>query len=142
VAVPVRRLIALLAVPALLIAGCGGGEDGTTSTGTQDFEIVGSWRGVLHQKGLQPFTVSADIRDLTNPSANTVHYSGIDCGGNWTLAGQTGGTYRFKEVINRGAGGTCKGVGIVLLVPMGADRLGYQFSGGGVTSTGTLNRAG
>jgi hypothetical protein len=132
--------LALIAVIVALIAGCGGSDDGSTSTGAQGFQITGSWAGVLHQQGLQPFRVTAEIGDLNDAKANTVHYTGINCDGNWTYIGTTSGTYRFREVINRGAGGSCKGVGIVLLRPEGADRLAYGFTGGGVRSTGTLVR--
>jgi hypothetical protein len=86
--------------------------------------------------------VSAEIRDLNDPAANTVHYSGIDCGGNWSYLGNAGTTYRFREVIDRGAGGSCKGVGTVQLTPEGSNRLGYSFRGGGVSSSGILARAG
>jgi hypothetical protein len=113
-----------------LLAGCG----------DDDVVITGKWRGVLTQQGLAPFTVTADIRDLEDPAANTVHYSGIDCGGNWTYLGRDGSAYRFREVIDRGAGGNCKGVGVVTLTPVADDRLAYVFRGGGIESRGPLSR--
>jgi hypothetical protein len=45
-------------------------------------------------------------------------------------------------VIDRGAGGNCKGVGTVTLTPTPADRLDYAFTGGGVESRGVLSRLG
>ena len=52
-----------------------------------------------------------------------------------------GSDYRFREVIDRGRGGTCKGVGVVRLTPDG-DFLEYRFRGGGVESHGVLSRVG
>jgi hypothetical protein len=125
------RIAALAAVMAIgALAACGG----------DDVVLTGKWRGQLTQKGLPPFTVAASIRDLEDAAANTVHYSGIDCGGNWTYLGRDDGAYRFREVIDRGAGGACKGVGVVTLTPAAGGRLGYEFRGGGVESTGLLSR--
>ena len=144
-----------------VLAGCGDdsdeGEPGQTVTsGGADFRILGTWEGELRQKRLAPFRVTATIGDLDDPAANTVHYTGIDCGGNWTFLGgatvaatkvvgeveiTTSTTrYPFREVINRGAGGECKGVGKVTLTPTGANRVFYEFRGGGVESTGVLSR--
>jgi hypothetical protein len=152
-----RYGIAVLALALTLIAGCGSsGSDSTSTTSSvPGFQIVGSWSGELHQKGLQPFKVSANIRDLGDPAKNTVHYTGIDCGGNWTYLGvgatshvATGETvatseshYRFREVINRGVGGDCKGVGRVTMTPIGPDTVDYVFRGGGVESRGQLTRS-
>ena len=116
-----------------LRAGCG--DD-------SDVVITGKWQGQLTQKGIEPFTVTATIGDLEDPAANTVHYTGIDCGGNWTYLGRSDGAYRFREVIDRGAGGTCKGVGVVTLTPTSGDRLRYLFQGGGIESRGALSRVG
>jgi hypothetical protein len=90
---------------------------------------------------MKPFRVSATIRSLENERRNPVSYTGIDCGGNWTFEGLQGDTYRFREVIDRGAGGTCKGAGTVSLTPTPDDRLEYEFVGGGVESRGILSRA-
>lgn len=114
-----------------LLAGCG----------DDDVVITGKWSGGLTQKGLEPFTVTADIRDLEDPAQNTVHYSGIDCGGHWNYLGRSGDAYRFRQIIDRYiVGGTCKGVGVVTLTPTSGDRLRYEFQGGGVKSTGVLSR--
>jgi hypothetical protein len=141
-------LAALLAT--LLLASCGGGGGGSSgaSTSTPDSgggsgaEIEGSWRGVLHQPGVAPFVVTATIRSLTDPALNTVHYAGIDCSGNWSYLGRRDSAYRFRERIDRGAGGDCKGVGTVTLLPFSADHLGYRFQGGGIQSLGDLRRTG
>jgi hypothetical protein len=137
-----RYGIAVAALALTVTAGCGSsGEKSTTSSSAvPGFQIVGSWSGELHQKGLQPFNVSANIRDLRDPKSNTVRYTGINCGGNWTYLGLSGEAYRFREVIDRGAGGSCKGVGQVTLTPVGPNTLGYQFRGGGVESRGDLTR--
>jgi hypothetical protein len=138
----VRGLIATAAaVLVLLVTGCGGSGD--TSTGPGQNRLAGDWTGRLHQKGLDPFTVTATIESPAGSSGNTVHYTGINCSGNWHYLSSQGSTYRFREVINRGHGGSCKGVGVVTLTTgSSADELGYEFRGGGVTSRGTLRRTG
>ncbi|MGH2956344.1 MAG: hypothetical protein ACRDL6_05045 [Solirubrobacterales bacterium] len=152
----VRLALIAAALAVGVLAGCDDDSDGGgTTVGTQaGFEILGSWEGELTQMDLPPFRVTATIGDLDDPAANTVHYTGIDCGGNWTFRGeadagvQTGDAtrvtpvYRFSEVIDRGAGGSCKGVGTVTLTPTGADTVTYEFRGGGVVSRGTLTRQG
>ena len=147
---PVVTLI-LFALGALLASGCGGdngsGETGSTrATRTEITEgsprdLFGRWTGVLHQQNLAPFTVRVTIRSLEEPSMNVVHYSGIDCGGNWTYEGRPGRGYLFHEVIDRGAGGNCKGVGEVTVTPSSGE-LDYIFRGEGVKSSGVLHRAG
>src|SRR5262249_61767212 len=117
----------------MLTAGCG--SSGTDSTSTTSkvpgSQIIGSWSGRLHQKGLQPFKVSANIRDLRDPAKNTVHYTGIDCSGNWTYlgialvnaggGGQAGATshslYRFRQRVDRGSGAKGKGLGPAAVAP-------------------------
>jgi hypothetical protein len=143
-----KRLVpgapALLALLVVAFVGCGGDSDDETSTGAKGepsgFEITGSWKGQLQQKGLKPFEVTATIGDLQDPAKNTVHYTGIDCGGNWTYLGREGKTYRFREVIDRGAGGDCKGQGEVRLTPFEPVGVDYEFRGGGVESYGVLKR--
>jgi hypothetical protein len=115
-----------------LATGCGDPEDG--------YVIIGDWKGELTQKDLAPFEVTAKINDLEDPAANTVHYTGIDCGGNWTFLGRQDGGFRFREVIDRGAGGNCKGVGVVTLTPRTENTVGYVFKGGGIESRGVLSR--
>jgi hypothetical protein len=89
-----------------------------------------------------PFPLNATIRDLDDPSKNTVSYAGgIDCSGKWTYLGREGKTYRLREVIDRGGGDVCKGVGIVSLTPFDLDGVDNEFRGGGVESFGVLNRA-
>jgi hypothetical protein len=114
-----------------------------------EFDIRGTWEGTLRQKGLKPFRVTATIRSLENDLRNPVRYTGIDCGGNWTFESlyanesdpdEINERFTFREVIDRGAGGTCKGVGTVTLTTTGSDRLDYEFSGGGVESRGVLHR--
>jgi hypothetical protein len=121
--------LALAVVAAAALAGCGGGAD-----------LEGRWQGRLHQRGLAPFIVTATIRSLDPEAVNTVRYSGIDCSGTWRYLGRAGDAHRFREVIDRGRGGTCKGVGTVTLTPAGEHRLAYRFMGGGVESRGVLER--
>jgi hypothetical protein len=105
-----------------------------------DFQITGVWRGELAQQDLKPFVLTASIRNLDDPKANTVHYTEIDCGGNWTYLGRDGDAYKFHEVIDRGAGGECKGTGEVTLTPRGPNVVDYEFTGGGIDSKGILDR--
>jgi hypothetical protein len=152
----VRWLIALLAVPVLLIAGCGGSSDDASTPknsvvlddeGTPTAivkpgstrEISGPWAGKLRQSGLAPFRVAVVIFNGTG----RVAYTGIDCAGDWKLAGggDPGPAYVFRETINEGAGGVCKGTGTVHLENFASKRLHYRFDGGGVTSQGILRPA-
>jgi hypothetical protein len=142
-----RRALLPLALAVLIVAaaGCGDSNKGSggKSTATNPphaFSLISSWHGRLMQKKLQPFDVNATIRSLSSGKQNTVHYSGINCSGNWTYLGRTNGAFRFREVINRGKSSTCKGVGTVSLTPKGTTQLRYEFRGGGVVSTGVLSR--
>jgi hypothetical protein len=145
-----RRSAALWLLPALVMVavGCGGddGVGGSSGTTGADSDILGHWSGTLHQKGIAFFKVRASIGSLDDPAENPVSYTGINCGGNWTFLGSHGSvnrTYRFREVIDRGRGGNCKGVGIVSLLALGDRRpthVKYEFRGGGVVSDGLLAR--
>jgi hypothetical protein len=147
---PPRVLIALLAaLAALALAACGEKEEPSAreladateeEQAEEEFEIAGDWRGQLQQQGLDPFVVTAKITGAEGP--NTVHYTGIDCSGDWTYEGRTGDSYSFNERIDRGKSDKCKGSGTVTLSVESADELGYEFRGGGVESRGTLERVG
>jgi hypothetical protein len=137
-----RSLVLVLAVLGLLTAaGCGSSSD-TTSTAKpgSDAYVIASYRGTLHQQGRPDFRITADVRSLSDAKQNTVSYTGIDCSGHWTYLGYRQGVYRFREVIDTGHGGKCKGVGHVTLTPKGESQVGYVFRGGGVVSRGTLAR--
>jgi hypothetical protein len=139
---PLRLLIALALAPAMLTAGCGDDDDdsGEEPGIEAEYDITGTWSGELKQQGLDDFRVTATIGSLDDPSANTVHYTGIDCGGNWTFVKREGSAFLFREVIDRGEGGDCKGTGDVTLTPFSADGVDYTFSGGGIESAGVLKR--
>lgn len=140
--------LALLVLLIPVAAGCGDGGDSSSSARQASSPspsaayILGRWHGELHQQGMPAFAVSADIRSLRDPKRNTVAYTLIRCGGNWTYQGLDHGVYRFRELIDRGAGGSCKGTGQVTLAPSGPDAVRYEFHGGGVVSRGVLQRAG
>jgi hypothetical protein len=136
------RHAALLALLVVAFVGCGANSDDDSATSSEPvgFQISGTWKGQLQQKGLKPFEVTATIGELQDPAKNTVQYTGIDCGGNWTYLGREGETYRFREVIDRGAGGDCKGQGEVRLTPFEPVGVDYEFRGGGVESYGVLKR--
>jgi hypothetical protein len=135
-------LLSLLVAAAA--AGCGGsGADSTTivaASKPRGAYVLGHWHGNLRQRGMPPFAVSAEVRSLTDPQHNTVAYSVIRCAGNWTYRGFKQGAFRFREVIDHGAGNGCKGVGRVSLSPQSPTTAGYEFRGGGVSSRGTLHR--
>jgi hypothetical protein len=139
-----RTVLALpLAVFALALGACGEREEPEITASTEsNFEITGDWEGRLTQKGLKPFTVRARIVSLERSKQNVVRYTEIDCVGNWDYLGASATAYRFREVIDRGEGGDCKGVGTVELTPLTQDRVAYVFDGGGVTSHGALTRQG
>jgi hypothetical protein len=128
----VRALIATAAaIAGLVAAGCGGYGTGGTSTTAGQSTLAGHWTGRLHQQGLAPFNVMATIASPAGASGNTVHYTGINCSGKWSYLDSSGSDYRFREVIDRGKGGKCKGVGVVTLATgSSTDRLGYEFRGG------------
>ena len=131
-------LLAGLAAAAGLsaLSGCGGGE----SSSAAGPDIRGEWHGRLEQRGMQPFEVQATIRSLaTGKRSARVHYTGIDCSGHWTLLSRGVRGYRFREVIDRGEGAACKGVGTVRVIP-DDQYLDYDFRGGGVESHGVLSR--
>jgi hypothetical protein len=148
-----RSLCTLLVVVTGLVAGCGEvhdqGEPGVSGTGSGvTRQISGNWTGTLHQKGVPPFQVAVDIGA---DSTAQVAYSGIKCGGDWTIDRvQTSipPRYIFTERIKAGAGGSCKGTGSVALLPVQAhspnepaySRMHYSFTGGGVSSRGLLHR--
>jgi hypothetical protein len=139
----VRKAAAIaLALLAIAVVGCGEREEPEVTTAEPEFEITGEWGGRLTQKGLKPFTVTARIVSLERSKQNVVRYSGIDCAGTWEYLGATETAYRFREVIDRGAGRKCKGVGTVALTPLTDDRVDYLFRGGGVSSRGVLARRG
>ncbi len=133
-------VLAALAV-ALALASCGErDEPEITAAAEPPFEITGSWRGELTQRGMKPFSVRATIASLERFKDNTVRYSGIDCSGTWEYLGASETAYRFQEVIERGKSAKCKGSGTVSLTPVSADQVEYEFRGGGVVSTGDLQR--
>jgi ABC-type glycerol-3-phosphate transport system substrate-binding protein len=138
-----NRLISCIAAlaAALALAACGERDEPEISTTTQSqFEITGSWRGELTQQGMKPFPVQATIASLERFKDNTVHYGGIDCSGTWEYLGASDTAYRFHEVITSGKSAKCKGQGTVSLTPTTENSVAYEFSGGGVTSKGDLQR--
>jgi hypothetical protein len=148
VAVLVRWLV-LISALTLFVAGCGSGDNDTTTEPTPAINggkaraVAGDWTGHLHQEGLAPFRIAVRIE----PSGNgQVAYTGIDCAGEWKPRGimePQSHYYDFVERITRGAGSQCKGTGRVntyLDATLGEQRLDYEFKGGGVTSRGFLRR--
>lgn len=149
-----RRVIvgaSLLALACAAVAGCGSesGTDSDTGAGTATEPTspvgptrvqfpFGRWQGRLAQRGLKPFQIRVAIRSRDNRLRNRVHYTGIDCGGIWTYLRRHGPDLLFREMIDRGRGGECKGTGTVTLRYVADDRLRYEFRGGGVSSSGFL----
>jgi hypothetical protein len=141
-----RRLLTSSLAAAALLAGCGGddaSDDATIAASPAGFEAVaGDWSGTLHQSETEPFPIDVHVESQDDPKLNVVHYGGeIACSGNWTYLGADGTEVSFREVIDRGRGGRCKGSGTVRLTTTGdPGRLDYSFSGGGVESEGVLGR--
>ena len=147
-----RHLFVPLVALLVLVAGCEGGgqavEPGATGDEGVTRQIAGRWTGALHQEGLPPFQIAADI---SSDGAAEVAYTGIGCGGEWSLDGVEAflpPRYLFTEEINARAGGTCRGTGTVSLTPIQStspnepaySRMNYRFTGGGVTSRGLVHR--
>jgi hypothetical protein len=147
-AVLVRGLTLLLAFVALLIGGCSNDDSGDVTTLNNTRQIAGGWTGELRQQGLAPFGMAVDIGA---DGTGWVAYTGLKCGGGWTLEGSQPSSpprYIYTERIKEGSGGACKGTGTVTLSPIqrhspngpAYTRLNYLFAGGGVTSRGLLHR--
>ena len=148
-----RRVLPFLAL-ALLAAGCGEKSEPDLSEIPPPPQpsppappqglpqsVRGTWSGTLEQKGIKPFPIRVTIRSATDPKQNPVHYGGqIDCSGTWTYLDAEGPDVRFRERIESGAGGDCKGTGTVTVRPNQSGRLEYTFTGGGVESTGVLTQ--
>lgn len=136
------RLAAVLAAATLGagVIACGEKEENLEPPTADDFAIAGNWAGTLNQQGLAPFLVAVRIQKPNAGIPTRVAYTGIGCGGTWTFVSLEGGAYRFREEINQGTGGNCKGTGEVTLTPdpAGKNELAYRFRGGGVTSSGVL----
>jgi hypothetical protein len=140
---PGRIALALIALAACLPLNCGEDEPSDSSGASgraADFDITGHWTGTLHQLGLGSFELDAEIRSLEDAAENPVSYTVIDCEGTWDYRGKQGQAFEFREVIDEGEGGDCKGQGTVTLTPSGANELAYAFSGDGVESRGTITR--
>lgn len=146
--------VAGLAVAAALAAGCGEKSEPDLSNvpappqpqapnppqGLPQ-DVVGRWHGTLQQKGIKPFSITVSIVSATDPSRNAVHYGGqIDCSGTWRYVDANGPQVRFRETIDSGAGGKCKGSGDVTVsaVDGAMPKLRYRFGGEGIKSTGVL----
>lgn len=125
-----RAPVVILA--AIAAAGCGGG-------GHKEFEIAGSWRGNLAQKGMHPFVVTATIRAPSPSARKRFTTPESTAAGAGPISGARTPPIGSVEVITRGKSATCKGVGTVRLMPAG-DRLRYEFRGGGIVSRGILSR--
>lgn len=105
--------------------------------------VVGSWQGTLRQRGTTPFSVRASIVSATDRKRNVVRYGGeIDCSGTWSYIGVDGPRVRFRELIDSGRGGNCKGEGTVTVRALAGEpeRLAYGFRGGGIESSGVLRK--
>lgn len=142
---PGKATTAVLAALALALGAgaCGEREEPVITTADQpQFEITGAWQGELRQQGRKPFRVEARIVSLERSKQNTVRYTGIDCSGTWDYLGATQTAYRFRELIDRGAGKRCKGEGLVTLEPLSQNSVSYLFRGGGISSRGELKRRG
>ncbi|MDP9188263.1 MAG: hypothetical protein M3O25_03325 [Actinomycetota bacterium] len=135
----------VLAALGLGLAACGEKEEpdlssATTAPEPRAAEVAGDWTGQLTQKGLAPFQVAVRIEPA---GSGTVAYTGINCGGVWALGpvrpaeGSTVPRFFFRETIQSGAGGSCKGNGSVTITPAGGS-LSYEFVGGRAESRGTL----
>ncbi len=105
--------------------------------------VKGTWTGTLTQRESPDFKVTATIRSFNRFTArNSVRYGApLNCRGHWRFLGSKGSTYRFRETITSGDSSSCKGSGtVVLRAKSDPERLEYRFTGGGVTSRGTLRR--
>ena len=108
-----RRLCLLaLGIPLLVGCGSGGNPDDLTALGNSEGitrQIAGEWSGKLHQKGLAPFKVAVKI---TPSGSGQVAYTGIRCGGEWSLTGVASSIpprYQLHREDHRGRGRQLQG---------------------------------
>ena len=96
---------------------------------------MGQWEGTLRQQGVKPFAIGVRIVSATEPSRNVVNYGGeIDCSGTWRYLDAEGPQVRFRERIDRGAGGEVQGHRRRHRAPARRrlDGSRYEFRGGGI----------
>jgi hypothetical protein len=138
-------VLALLAA----VSGCGSSDRDRTE-GRAEFAPrgpaaerafpAGRWQGRLAQRGRLPFGISVTIRAPAEEGRSTVRYNGIECSGRWRFLGRSGKDFRFRELIELGAGGGCGATGVVTLRYISRDRLRYELRGGGAPISGFLRR--
>ena len=141
----VRGLALPLAFAVLLIGGCSNNGSGDVTTLNNTRQIAGGWSGELRQQGLAPFGMAVDIG---GDGTGRVAYTGLKCGGGWTLDGSQPSSPPYLHQKIREVRGACKGTGTVTLSPIqrhapngpAYTRINYLFAGGGVTSRGLLHR--
>ncbi len=138
---PAAIAILIAVAPLALLAGCGddGNGNGSGEKESDTAWVLGDWTATLHQAGMPPFRVWAEVRSLDDAAENDVRYSGLECRGTWTPLGGDGDSFRFRETIESGHSEACKGVGVVSL-RREEPGLAYRFRGGGVESRGLLRR--
>lgn len=105
-------------------------------------ELVGTWRGTLHQLGHEAGTVTFRIsRPGSSSLQGRVRYSGLGgCSGRWAFLYSPGTTFVFSERITSGASATCKGLGRVTLRVLDRDTLAYRWTDGALTSRAIASR--
>jgi hypothetical protein len=144
---PTAALAALAAA-----SGCGSTDDGDAGRqasgaqsgveGPQRTFPAGRWQGRLAQRGRLPFGISVTIRVPFGGRPSTVRYNGIECSGRWKFLGRSGEDFRFRELIEVGAGGACSARGIVTLRYISRDRMRYELRGAGAPISGFLRHRG
>jgi hypothetical protein len=132
-------------------SGCGSADGGDAERqaavapsgveGPQRTFPAGRWQGRLAQRGRLPFGISVTIR-VPAGGTSTVNYNGIECSGRWRFLGRSGEDFRFRELIEAGAGGACSARGIVTLRYISRDRMRYELRGAGAPISGFLRHRG
>ena len=120
-------------------------DDGGSVAYLDPVGVSGTWTGTLVEAGLGKVPARVRVVGVSSGQMQgTSHYGApLACSGR--LEPQGTGTQRravLREVITRSDSTVCVGVGTMTLSLRSDGRLSYRWEGGGVTSTGTLRRAG
>jgi len=130
----------LLVAVTLLIYGC----DSNSGDGNpgEEFDLIGTWEGVVTQAGFGTYLVSMEIDLLqTGKRAGSIDYPQLNCSGTLTYDGNSSGVYIFNEQIDIGQE-ICLGPGRIEIEETDSRKISWEwyFGGSEPLVTGTLTK--